>query len=55
MELTERECEVLAGFIEENWEMFSDQAEEFLGVNGLHRLAEKLNLNSGTVSNKPMD
>lgn len=55
MELTEREREVLSGFIGDNWAIFSEQAEEFLGVNGLHRLAEKLNLTSDAVSNNPMN
>lgn len=44
MELTERERELLSWFIGENWEVFAEDAEEFLGINGLHRLAEKLNL-----------
>ncbi|WP_165602743.1 hypothetical protein [Enterobacter genomosp. S] len=46
MELTEREREVLTWFIGENWQEFAEQAEEFLGANGLHRLAEKLKLDS---------
>jgi hypothetical protein len=44
VDLTEREREVLAWFIGENWQEFAARAEEFLGVNGLHRLAEKLKL-----------
>lgn len=44
MELTELEREVLTWFIGENWQDFAEKAEEFLGVNGLHRLAEKLKL-----------
>ena len=50
MELTDREREILAGYIDDNWDSFSKYAEEFLGVNGLHRLAEKLNLISGATS-----
>lgn len=44
MELTERECEMLAWFISEHWQEFAEHAEEFLGANGMHRLAEKLKL-----------
>ncbi|HAV1923328.1 hypothetical protein [Enterobacter hormaechei] len=46
MELTEREREVLSWFIGENWQEFAERAEEFLGANGLYRLAEKLKLDS---------
>lgn len=46
MEFTELEREVLTWFIGENWQEFAVRAEEFLGVNGLHRLAEKLKLDT---------
>lgn len=46
MELTELEREVLTWFIGENWQEFATRAEEFLGGNGLHRLAEKLKLDT---------
>lgn len=49
LELTEREREVLAWFISENWHDFAEQAEEFLGANGLHRLAAKLKLDAQTA------
>lgn len=49
VELTEREREVLAWFIGENWHEFFEQAEELLGGNGLHRLADKLKLDSKTA------
>lgn len=53
MELTQKELEVLSWYIGSNWHAFSVLAEEYIGVNGLHRLAEKLKLEQsscGTVS-----
>lgn len=49
VELTELEREVLTWFIGENWQEFATRAEEFLGVNGLHRLAEKLKLDTEAI------
>lgn len=46
MELTDCEREVLTWFIGENWQEFSEWAEEFLGANGLRQLAEKLKLDT---------
>lgn len=46
MDLTELEREVLTWFIGENWQEFAERAEEYLGANGLHRLAEKLKLDA---------
>ena len=55
MEFTERELEMLSGFIGENWTVFSEQSVEFLGVNGLHRLAGKLGLGSDASENGAED
>lgn len=46
MELTQQETEIIAGFLAENWAAFSQSAEEVISVCALHRLAEKLGLES---------
>lgn len=46
MELNQEEAEMLAGFIAANWAAFSQAAEGVMSVCALHRLAEKLGLDS---------
>lgn len=44
MEFTDKEIELLAWLAEKHWDEFSDMAEQTIGVNGMHRIAEKLKL-----------
>ena len=46
MELNQEEAEIIAGFIAANWAAFSQAAEGVISVCALHRLAEKLGLES---------
>ena len=46
MELTPQEAELIAGFIGEHWQEFSASVEGVTSVCALHRLAEKLGLES---------
>ena len=46
MELNQEEVEIVAGFIAANWAAFSQAAEGVISVCALHRLAEKLGLES---------
>ena len=44
MELTAKEVEVLAWLASRHWDELAEEAETLIGINGLHRLAEKLQL-----------
>lgn len=46
MELNKEEAEIIAGFLATNWSAFSQAAEDVMTVSALHRLAEKLGLES---------
>lgn len=46
MELTKEEAELIAGFIANHWPEFAAGAEEVISICALHRLAEKLGLES---------
>ncbi len=46
MQLNQEEAEMIAGFIAANWAAFSQVAEDVMTVSALHRLAEKLGLES---------
>jgi hypothetical protein len=46
MELNKEEAEIIAGFLAANWSAFSQVAEDVMTVSALHRLAEKLGLDS---------
>jgi hypothetical protein len=46
MELSKEEAELIAGFIGEHWKEFYDSVEDVISTCALHRLAEKLGLES---------
>lgn len=46
MVLSEEEAELIAGFIGEHWLEFVASVEDVTTINALHRLAEKLGLES---------
>ncbi|EGQ5289292.1 hypothetical protein QWY64_09455 [Enterobacter hormaechei] len=46
MELTKEEVELIAGFIGQHWQEFVASVEDVTTVTALHRLAEKLGLES---------
>ena len=46
MELNKEEAEIIAGFLAANWSAFSQAAVEVMTASALHRLAEKLGLES---------
>ncbi|EPA0112015.1 MULTISPECIES: hypothetical protein [Enterobacter cloacae complex] len=46
MELTQQEAELITGFIGEHWQEFAASVEGVISVCALHRLAEKLGLES---------
>lgn len=46
MELTKEEVELIAGFIGQHWQEFVASVEDVTTVTALHRLAEKLGLDT---------
>lgn len=46
MELSEAEKEVIAWFLSKHWAEFASGVEELLSTHAVHRLAEKLGLDS---------
>ncbi len=46
MELSKEEAELIAGFIGEHWQEFVESVEDVTTITALHRLAEKLGLES---------
>lgn len=46
MELSKEEVELLAWFVGTHWAEFSEGAQEIVSPSALHRLAEKLGLES---------
>lgn len=46
MELSKEEAELIAGFMGEHWQEFAASVEDVISVCALHRLAEKLGLES---------
>lgn len=52
MDFTKQEVEVISWFIGKNWNEFSQELEGVIGINALHRLAQKLNLDKNDNSDK---